>query len=194
MNKSATNFKTVIANNWNELIQSLSSDPKCIVFHIDIIHKKGANISEFINMLETFIRFNDKDKKPDIAVVISSTTPATTIKELQKNKILGIIPDSNNWPAQELTDAMSVILAGKSYWPAHIISKLPGSVDKSKHKDIQLTTRQTEVYELIRNRGLSNKQIAKVLRISESTVKIHVSAILKTLCVRNRTQLALTEI
>jgi DNA-binding NarL/FixJ family response regulator len=194
MNKSATNFKTVIANDWNELIQSLSTNPKCIVFHIDIIHKKEANISDFIHMLETFIRFNDRDKKPDIAVVISPETTTLTIKELQKNKILGIIPDSNNWPSQELTDAMSVILSGKSYWPEHIINKLPGNVDKDKNKDIQLTARQKEVYELISDRGLSNKQIAKVLRISESTVKIHVSAILKTLCVRNRTQLALTKI
>ena len=55
----------------------------------------------------------------------------------------------------------------------------------------RLTDRQREVFELIANRGISNKQIAKTLAISESTVKIHVSAILRNYCVRNRTQLAL---
>lgn len=55
----------------------------------------------------------------------------------------------------------------------------------------RLTLRQREVFELIANRGISNKQIARTLNISESTVKIHVSAIMRSYCVRNRTQLAL---
>ena len=55
----------------------------------------------------------------------------------------------------------------------------------------RLTERQREVFELIANRGISNKQIARTLSISESTVKIHVSAIMRSCCVRNRTQLAL---
>lgn len=55
----------------------------------------------------------------------------------------------------------------------------------------ELTTRQREVFELIANRGISNKQIARILSISESTVKIHVSAIMRSYCVRNRTQLVL---
>ena len=209
MSKNAINFSTdlstpnvfkdvadctlISANSWNELASSLSADPKCIMFHVDMIHKKGANISEFLNMLETFMRFNAVDKKPNIAVVISEDTSLATIKELQKNKILGIIPDSKHWPVTELKEAVSSILAGKSYWPKHIINKLPGNVDKPS-KEIHLTDRQLQVYDLIATRGLSNKQIAKTLKISESTVKIHVSAILKNLCVRNRTQLALTKL
>jgi DNA-binding NarL/FixJ family response regulator len=55
----------------------------------------------------------------------------------------------------------------------------------------RLTNRQQEVFNLIANRGISNKQIARTLGISESTVKIHVSAVMRNLCVRNRTQLAL---
>lgn len=57
----------------------------------------------------------------------------------------------------------------------------------------QLTHRQQEIFDLICQRGISNKQIAKTLDITESTVKIHVSAILKKLCVRNRTQLLLSK-
>jgi DNA-binding NarL/FixJ family response regulator len=44
---------------------------------------------------------------------------------------------------------------------------------------------------LVANRGLSNKKIAQILNISESTVKVHISSILKAYGVRNRTQLAL---
>jgi len=61
---------------------------------------------------------------------------------------------------------------------------------KFKKDDINLTPRQEQIHTLISTRGVSNKIIAKTLNISESTVKLHVSAILKKYGVRNRTQLA----
>ena len=54
-----------------------------------------------------------------------------------------------------------------------------------------LTPRQSQVLKLICHRGLSNKAIGNILKISESTVKIHTSAILKRYGVKNRTQLVL---
>lgn len=60
-----------------------------------------------------------------------------------------------------------------------------------KNNFSELTTRQREVFNMIATRGASNKQIARTLGVSESTVKIHVSAIMRNLCVQNRTQLAL---
>jgi DNA-binding NarL/FixJ family response regulator len=56
---------------------------------------------------------------------------------------------------------------------------------------LKLTPRQGEVLTLICHRGLSNKAIGKILKISESTVKIHTSAILRQYGVQNRTQLVL---
>ena len=70
---------------------------------------------------------------------------------------------------------------------------MPGNEIKTKKNNVILTPRQQEVFNLIANRGLSNKQIARTLNIAESTVKLHVGAIMKALCVRNRTQLALTK-
>jgi RNA polymerase sigma factor (sigma-70 family) len=60
-----------------------------------------------------------------------------------------------------------------------------------KNNFSELTPRQRDIFNLIATRGISNKQIARELGISESTVKIHVSAVMRNLCVRNRTQLAL---
>ena len=57
--------------------------------------------------------------------------------------------------------------------------------------DARLTQRQQEILVLIKN-GASNRVIADALGISEGTVKLHVSAILKNLNVRNRTEAALT--
>jgi DNA-binding NarL/FixJ family response regulator len=53
-----------------------------------------------------------------------------------------------------------------------------------------LTQRQMGVLALI-GQGMSNRDIADRLNISEGTVKVHVGAILKTLGVSNRTQAAL---
>jgi DNA-binding NarL/FixJ family response regulator len=52
-----------------------------------------------------------------------------------------------------------------------------------------LTARQRDVARHMA-RGLSNKEIGRALRISESTVKVHISAVFKALCVCNRVQAA----
>lgn len=53
-----------------------------------------------------------------------------------------------------------------------------------------LTDRQMEIHALLRD-GLSNRDIAARLGINEGTVKLHVSALLKRLGARNRTEAAL---
>jgi len=54
---------------------------------------------------------------------------------------------------------------------------------------IHLTIREQQVLELLLIRGSSNKQIGRSLGISESTVKLHMSNILKKYCAKTRTQL-----
>jgi DNA-binding NarL/FixJ family response regulator len=56
---------------------------------------------------------------------------------------------------------------------------------------IILTPRQRQILDIVVTRGVSNKNIARMLHISESTVKLHMSSILKKFGLRNRTQLAL---
>jgi len=53
----------------------------------------------------------------------------------------------------------------------------------------QLSTRESEVLQLIRQ-GLTNRQIAGVLFISEATVKVHVRHILEKVGARTRTEAA----
>lgn len=55
---------------------------------------------------------------------------------------------------------------------------------------MKLTRRQNEVLDLIQ-RGASNKQIGARLNLSQGTIKVHVSNLLKKYGVQTRTQLAM---
>jgi DNA-binding NarL/FixJ family response regulator len=178
----------------DDLSLAISEKPKNLVFHINMVRRHGGTIPEFMMMLETMMKYANIKIKPNIGVAIESDTHISTIKELQKYKILAIIPGTTSFGLKATTAGMIDMFNDISHWPKEIISQLPGNEQKAKNKNSSaLTLRQQEVFDLIAKRGLSNKQIARVLNISESTVKIHVSAVMKNLCVRNRTQLALTK-
>jgi two-component system nitrate/nitrite response regulator NarL len=53
-----------------------------------------------------------------------------------------------------------------------------------------LTDRERQVIALIAQ-GLSNKEIARILKIADGTIKVHLHHIFTKLAVRNRTALAL---
>jgi len=188
------NAKFQLCKSWSDLSQSLSESPKNLVFHINMVKRHGGTISEFMMMLETMMKYSDVKIKPNIGVGIEADTHLTTIKELQKHRILAIVPSAKTLGIKATRAAIEAMLNNEQHWPKDLIAKLPGNEQKGKNKNsTALTGRQQEVFDLIAKRGLSNKQIARVLNISESTVKIHVSAVMKNLCVRNRTQLALTK-
>jgi DNA-binding CsgD family transcriptional regulator len=59
--------------------------------------------------------------------------------------------------------------------------------DNRKLKDLAITPRELEVLQLIAN-GLSNREIAEALFVSENTVKTHSSRVLDKLGAKRRTQ------
>jgi DNA-binding NarL/FixJ family response regulator len=189
------NVEKIYCNSWTDLTCNMKFSPKIIVFYESMIGYNNLTVHEFINMLSTFIKCVPECKDTKLVTLINAKTEHSTIKALQKTDILGVIPDPSDFGTEETIQAIEELSSCKQHWPKNIMAKLPGYVEsKQKLKEIHLTDRQQQVFELISKRGLSNKQIAKMLNISESTVKIHVSAVMKHFCVRNRTQLALMKI
>ncbi|WP_129794581.1 response regulator transcription factor [Sphingosinicella sp. CPCC 101087] len=96
----------------------------------------------------------------------------------------GCIP--KNLGMEDLRGAFGTILSGHIYVP-----KIITDASQMRHAarcdqlDLSLTRRQREVLEQLAA-GKSNKEIARVLNIAESTVKVHVAAAFRSLGVHNR--------
>jgi DNA-binding NarL/FixJ family response regulator len=87
--------------------------------------------------------------------------------------------------------ALQIVRAGGRYFPPDLLVGSPED-DWQAHPSVlpSLTARQLEVLTHVAA-GRSNKCIARELGMSAGTVKVHVTAILKALNVRNRTEAVL---
>lgn len=189
--KQATNVDYYVTTSWGEMADLMKKKPSLITFHTSLVAYDQVSITEFVSMLQTLIRCVPECKDTHIAAVIYKDITFHTIKILQKTDVLGIIPSASTFGIENHIKSVTALINGIPYWPKDIISDLSGNEPKRiKPNAFKLTARQQQVLELICNRGLTNKRIASALKITESTVKIHVSSILKTYGVRNRTQLA----
>ncbi|MGM0409872.1 MAG: response regulator [Bacillota bacterium] len=87
---------------------------------------------------------------------------------------------------EELRKAISKVIKGERVFPSGVEKRVKER-DDSQVKLDELSNREQEVLELLAQ-GMSNKDIAEELYISEKTVKNHVSSILRKLSVNDRTQ------
>jgi DNA-binding NarL/FixJ family response regulator len=134
-------------------------------------------------------------------VVVSGFETRANLERALEAGAQGFLPKSA--PPSVMVNALRLVMLGEIYVPPSLFSSdgrptdvASASLDCTRsamevRQSIEtLTQRQMGVLALI-GLGLSNRDIAERLNISEGTVKVHVGAILKTLGVSNRTQAAL---
>lgn len=93
---------------------------------------------------------------------------------------------------ESILPALEAVYSGQSVFGTEIISKIPGLISSTSKFDYTLydiNEREINIIELIAD-GLSNKEIAAKLFLSEGTVRNYLSQILEKLGLHNRTQLA----
>jgi len=134
------------------------------------------------------------------AVIVSAEEDKGVVLQAITYGAIGFITKSS--PRAQMAKALTQILGGNVYLPTDVIqgnstSMTAPSARASNREEMispemleALTRRQLKVLERMAM-GESNKQIAYNLSIAETTVKAHVSAILRKLNVHNRIQAVL---
>lgn len=140
-------------------------------------------------------------------VVLSANADKRLIVEAVKKGASGFIPKTSS--SRVMISALKLVLSGGVYLPSTLLQDgdggdgalpdataamvnspaAPARLERaslSAEAIAPLTPRQREVLALL-GKGQSNKEIARHLELSEGTVKLHVTAILKALGVSNRT-------
>jgi len=133
-------------------------------------------------------------------VVLSSANDRASVMQALEQGAMGYIPKlSSN---EVLISALRLVLSGGIYIPPEILARLesPPAADRQPAAasersgpprrtpaDLGLSGRQAQVLRLLLE-GKSNKLVCRELDLAESTVKNHVTLILKALNVTSRTQ------
>ncbi len=93
-----------------------------------------------------------------------------------------------------IVPALNAVFSGQNVFGEEIVNKLPSVMsNQSMKKDYQyygILEKEFEIITLV-STGLSNKEIATELFLSEGTVRNYISVILEKLQLRDRTQLAI---
>lgn len=141
------------------------------------------------------------EKTPSaIVIMLSAEQDSERIKAAIGAGAKGFITKSSS--IEVILSAIRLVLAGGIYLPLDVLTQslpLKSAADKTPLSDMSttdksttdkptaLTARQLQVLACM-VQGLANKEIARELAMSPSTVKVHVAAILRELEAKNRTQ------
>lgn len=128
-----------------------------------------------------------RERHPAVPVVVlSANDDRDTVVEALDRGAMGFIPKSSS--NEIMLNALRLVLSGGVYLPSKVFisnhATLPAPMPLAS---LGLTERQLQVLVLM-VQGKPNKLICRELGLAESTVKIHVTAILKALRVTSRTQ------
>jgi Response regulator containing a CheY-like receiver domain and an HTH DNA-binding domain len=93
---------------------------------------------------------------------------------------------------ESIIPSLKAVSAGQSVFGEDIIAKIPNLLNENRKTDLAafgITDKETEIIRHIAE-GLSNREIASLLFLSEGTVRNSISVIMEKLDFKRRTQLA----
>lgn len=131
-----------------------------------------------IDILEDYFAADERAK---IIVLADHAGDAEISKALKKGALGYICKDVS---PDELVKAVRVVRAGKKYIPSVIAAVLSENIGQE-----ELTNSEQRILQMIVG-GMSNKEIAFALDISENTVKTHIKNIFDKIGVSDRTSAA----
>lgn len=164
------------AANRTETLTLLARHPDCSLVLLDLT-LPGAHGLDLLAELR-----RDRPLLP--IVVLSATHDRATVGAAIAAGARGFIAKTAS--PVELLDAIETVLSGGRHVTKDLRSA-PRAIKGVAIDTLGLTQRQSDVLQLL-VQGKPNKLICRDLSLSEGTVKVHVSAILKALNVHSRSQ------
>jgi two-component system NarL family response regulator len=136
-----------------------------------------------LNGVEAIIAI--RAQEPDARIIVLTTYDGDEdiYRAFQAGARAYLLKDMHH---DDLLGALKAVHQGQRFIPPAIANRLAERIPRS-----ELTTRELEVLKLI-VKGMSNREIAATLFITEGTVKIHVNNLLGKLGVSDRTKAATT--
>lgn len=136
-----------------------------------------------MNGVEAIVAIRAEDPDARIIVLTTYDGDEDIFRAFQAGARAYLLKDMHH---DELLGALRAVHQGQRFIPPAIANRLAERIPRS-----ELTSRELEVLKLI-VKGMSNREIAATLFITEGTVKIHVNNLLGKLGVSDRTKAATT--
>lgn len=165
----------------DEALEVLSSTQQVDLVLLDLSMPGTVGLSGVIRIRKAF------PKSP--IVIVSSYEDLQIVQSVLALGVSGYIPKSTS--KRELADSIGEVLRGAIYLPKRYREAARTRRPRIDNRELlkrlhDLTPQQLRVLDML-HKGLQNKQIAYELKICETTVKVHVSDILRKLNVFSRT-------
>ncbi len=147
-----------------------------------IVDCQGRGLDE----LQNLVRKIQNHKTELRAVLLNALSESEHEELLDWPCIVGVFFDDTD--QEQLNRGLASMLAGEYWVPRrllHLFLQKNRRAPSSRKLDIKLTKRERQILKLIKN-GATNLDIAKVLDVSEHTVKSHLYNVYKKIGVRNR--------
>ena len=190
LKKEYPDAKLSLAGDYAEILKLIENDKSFDLLITDLAMPGG-------NWLESLQKIHNLAPEMPI-IVVSAVFDKEVLQKTYNIGVSGYV--SKSFPNNIIISAINLVLAGGMYIPpdlvkmsvktapeqlSDLIKGFDNSSKKSSGDEKILTPRQLEVLQCLAE-GMSNKQIAYKLGLSEGTVKIHITLLMRTLNVTNR--------
>ena len=184
------NAQITAVHNYDELFEALQKAKFDLV--MTDLAMPGANSTNALSKMHDML-------KDTPIIVVSAVFDKEIVQRTIEIGVAGYIPKSSSNAL--MLSAIKLVLAGGVYIPKALLEEVSVAAENTadiqsaqkaiqsvapKDKSKRLTRRQIDVIRGVA-KGLPNKLIAYELGLTEGTVKVHITVILKTLGVTNRT-------
>ena len=169
----------------NEFYERLENGPEPDLVLLDLNLPGASGFSALVHVRAQY---------PALPIIVVSAHEETSIiQRAIAHGAVGYIPKSAH--PSHIGEAIRHVLEGDIWLPPNLPANLsfdPRAADETAlvERIQSLTPQQFRVLMMVAE-GLLNKQIAYELKVSEATIKAHVTAIFRKLGVQNRTQAVL---